>query len=642
MTFVKGQTTWSNIVPKLIGLACGEQADDAGVTVAGSDRWVRMGGVADTALRSPKSRDIPTGQLAMRQGYFNYTSSALRNHGGQAPGYDGWIQTAFVRVVNVFTALPPDYRRGYNSGKPGNYNETTAKRWFVNIWAAAYNNAKDANGLYTQEGDYSSTKWTMRLIDADNGYFMFQQDNVAADADGYVTFVGGLKVQVGNPDGWTGATPTPGMMRRGVIERQESYFRLFTGPDAGGYMGGIDWWPNLWRASEAPTFSTPVTGGIEETDYSILTPSHEWAQFPTWLDSSQQGSNARIPLQMRYSWGLGVGYKTNTALTGARYVVSWPMSKFMFRLFAESGSRNGSIMIQTGLIAQDKTSGQRRYQIHGHAGSSNDSNGTTYDAQNFLKPFNVPGSVDPNAPIQYWMRVTAKCIVICLNADPGFTGTTTQNWIVELDQYPNYEFADFNHIFGVNQFNGRSQVECWVQHQQYQGAFYQNGIKEGTRDYAKKWMRTDMGSGSSFYSGGSPYYDDRPNETQWTNLQAHGFSNPAQVAGSNWYNPGYYSEDNFYQSPVPGQEAHPQPLSGKWNLYSWGYHDGYANNSNESGSTAFRGYFNCGVYYLPGFNWATGDELIDQAPGGETYFLFSAYHYGTAARGRGGLAIAES
>lgn len=309
MTWLKGQTTWANLVDDLAKLACGEMADGAAVTVSAGDAWLRdkPGAAAGTGgmncLRSPASVDRPSGAMSMRTGYWALTT----------PGVNG----LGLQVLCKQTAL----------------RTLPTRRMVYRVYVS---------GANTVANDYSTATIRVYCYDPDDSTNLRGNDSFTPSAAGDIT-LDGMTLRITDPSG--------------ILPVNANFFRAFT-PD---FPGGIDHWPMYYRRGTAATFST-APPGVAGTDYAIT----EQASLTALQTSNSAYHNSNQEWFNNRAWFVGLGIKTATGL-GANpvYVYSHPMALHKLRWYKSATA--GIVGMEYGGHALDGRAGQTAYRfVHGH------------------------------------------------------------------------------------------------------------------------------------------------------------------------------------------------------------------------------------------------------------------------------------
>lgn len=572
MTFVKGQSTWAAIASDLTKLACGEMADGSGVTVATGDRWVREYDTTVDAIRSHASKDVNTGACSMRMGYWALTT----------PGVNGVGLSTFLRQMTCFGSKPAWV--GANG------------RWAYRVVATTTNGTT---------GDYSTARVAIYSWDMDSGNYNSSGNQLIPASDGTVTF-DGMTFKVGDPSGFL---PT------GV-----AWIRMFTST----YLGGIDFWPMYSRRSAAATF-TVNPSGANPTDWDIAEVA---PPFPYCNNQPVYSSSASTSASTQWwaGWGSGLGIKTNAALTGALYTLSFPMALHKLRI-AQSATA-GSLRLDYGRLVLDGATYRR---VSGQGTSS------------WVPAFQTPAQVTNAAVISYWMLVKPDCIIVTLSGDPGLSGKVGCGHVSTFTPYDTtYDVLPVLWNQGATDFTNDHSNYTAADVLRYQYAYWamrrrQDGT-EGTRDWQTKWMRTDLFDYGVAWSGQDARDDAGIVEYVW---------------GSHW-DPVGSTRGGEHASIFPVRQLKPHPFDNRWWFYGLpvGDSDPFSNYATPlSAGTQdhhfVRGVINNRWWWLPGDGWANLDELTDNSTG-QKYLLVAADYQGVGARMRvgtnlyiGGVAIAE-
>lgn len=641
MTWVKGLTTWGALEHDLTSLIVGDKADDSATTVASGDRWVRevtrtvtdgvlnstttvtsatasfvasdVGSlvigtgiptgttissvtnattvvlsaaatasasgvtlqVCTNTIRTPAAKDVATGNISNRSGYFaNMGVGSSIQAAFPASAVAGMSTVA--KVVNPYTSDPSS--SGFH-------------RWILLLVVSTAN---------TVPGNYSTGLVQYYGWDADSGTIIWGGTAVAPNAAGNVTITNGLQVNISDPSG--------------TLTVQTKFARGFTSA----YMYGIDYWPMLYRASSAPSFSV-APAGVNGTDYDIVK-----------LPSPPQNLGGQVIDRGGLFHGLGI--KTATGLgASALYTVSFPMALAKTRIF--SSGTAGLLSLDVGGSAKDAVNSLSTFRCLG------------IRVTNWLKMFQTAGSVTTSSQVQYWMSVTADGVAIALYGDPGSTGKIGTAWIgagtpidPTYDVFPisyNVSIQDYStDAVGENMIVG-TQYSYWALRRRQDGS-------EGSRDWQTKWMRADGLMCYAAYAGA--YYID-------TSSTSYYALTPATASAAQALQPiGVASTiGGANTNGVPARQNKPAP-DGKWWLYGAQYAEGTWGgiNAGTTDEARFpRWTQNTRWVFIPDIGWASGDELTDSVSGTK-YFLIQPDYAGLGSRIRtntntffGGLAIAE-
>lgn len=567
MAWLKGQTTWGTLIDKLTALACGEAADDNAVTVAVGDRWIRdIAG--QNLLSSPASQDYALPQMSMRSGYWTLGSPQVSPASPALPS--GGLTS--VRQTSVWTSPPGGLTR-----------------WYVQLTCNTGNSVA---------GNYNSGNWSIYIYNADNSTMVYGNSGFVPSSSGVINMPSGAGGSI------TVSHPT------GLIPSGSSFYRGFSTT----YPGGFDFWPMWGRRAGAHTFGT-APSGASGTDWDVTS-------VPTAYVGQVQGSGPNGGSLV------GLGIKTNAALTGALYTVSWSVSGQKFRLLPNP-TYAGQVDLQIGgTIQQDPVNGNVWQQMTG------------VQVPSWLRPYLTPGSVTNGSLIQYWMSVKATKIVIVLNADPGQSGKMTCAWLGKFTPtYPAWDVLPWfwsPPALDYTVDNASSGMMPFFNFSLF-GQKARLDASTGSRDWQTGWMRSDLN-----YS------------TDWG--IAYHYSYMPTV-----YAPGWVGDMNNYlytPSLVSARSNKPSSFDGKWWLYGPTFydiaHNGQSNNNPNNATVApndfrgvQRGKITDGCLFIPGDGWSNGDELTDTTTG-KKYFLVAADYHGIYSRIRvatnnyaGGVAILE-
>lgn len=560
MTWVKGTTTWAALATDLTKLICGEMADGVGTTVAVGDRWLREYDTTVDAIRSPASKDINTGACSMRAGYWALTTA----------GTEGVGRLSFMRNTVV-------------------RNSTAGARIMYRLTVDIAN---------TVSGDYSTARLRVYSWDCDTGAVIRTGDTFNPSAAGDVSF-DGMTVRIGDPTGF--------------FPINLNFWRMFTDT----YRGGIDYWPMYAKRSAAASFSTNPPG-VSATDYDIV----EIAPPYSYCTTSTSYSN-NCHTWSRSNWGTGLGIKTNAGLTGAVYVVSFPMALHKIRLFNRSDAA-GILGLTIG-----------RMSLDGAVYRPN----AAQEVSQWARAFQVAAQVVSTSIISYWMSVKSDGIVLVLSGDPGVTGKTCVSHISLLTPYDaNYDvmpvifnggLQDYTADYAAySAYDSAALNTYWSLRRRLDGT-------EGGRDWQTKWMRCDLMEYGSAWSGQAYTWDQSYTMAAW----------------GTWT---YNSNVNGRPSILPLRQLKPHPYDARWWLYGVAYGDAAAwdlsttpANPGTMDHRQIRGVANSRWWHLPGDGWANLDELTDNSTAAK-YMLLGCDYQGAGARHRinnnqyiSGIAVAE-
>lgn len=607
MSWVKGTTTYANLVSDLTKLIAGEITDGGGNTVAAGDRWIRDHAAQDL-LRTPPALDLATGNVSNRAGYFAQLSQL--NESASA----GYVvaptpHKTVCRQTAVWSAKPT----GIGAGN----------RWAMMVQVVTVN---------TTPGDYSTGRVTIYIHDLD----------AAAGTTSPTIFVGNLAL---NSAGTITISPGGGSCTinltnpTGTLELS-SFLRSYNTA----YLGGVDWHgPFYWRRTGAPTFSVNPPG-TATTDFDF-----DVAFAGVWGKSASNTNGVSNSISAAFGWippggtGQGVGIKTNTALTGALYTLSWTMASMKIRMLTNAllAPNAGQVDLEyNGCLESDGTDWQR-------VGN--------FITMSWLRAYLTPAAVTSGSLVQYWMSVKPDSIIVILNADPAQTGKLTIGGLGaftslkgSLDKFPWY-VSGSTVDFATTASSG---ARFALPYTYRQLKSRQDGSESAYRDWQTGWGRCDFfgiqaTTGSTSSAGVS---DTDIGERNTRLVQAVGFNQNVNPASSG-------------QTPttVPTDSNKPNNIDGKWHLFGFMLSDrtftGATNN--EVGGIpinddqTYRGYIGgsattCPFWWAPGTQWSSGDEITDGVTGA-TWFLVAADYPGLVGRhifttnvGHGGLAILES
>jgi len=620
MTWLKGTSTWGTICTDIAKLACGEMADGSSVTCASGDRWVRDISTSYDLIRTPASTDINTGVVHQRAGYF----TLLSFRSGSLPTTLSFMQPVCKQTV-VWSGVP--------TGASNN-------RWQLYVMIVTSN---------TTPGNYSTARVSAFCHDADSTaspptQIGSTQSFIAPNAAGDVTFTIATKTITINVTDPSGTLPLGSLWIRGFTST---------------YLGGIDWHgPFYCRRSANPTYTVNPTGTVG-TDYDLNVDS------PT-----PQVTNLFTTASFINNWtpgfigGIlsGVGFKTNTGLSGSRYTFSFPMALAKMRLVPLAGSDNGRIACEYGGGGNLDGSTYRRvgsfYVTGNGSGTGNP----------WITLFNTAGSVTSSTQVQYWLSVKSNKLIIILNGDPGATGQTCHAgmWTFTPYDYLGGSYDKFPVVFSRYGDINPSQFAdmCRVIHiNRYIDQVLRQDGSEGTRDWQDKWLRADTIFNATQYNGASPT-DNIKLSGYMTGGQSQGTSS-TEGYGSQVFLQAYNA--NFGGVGVtiaPIVSTKPNAITGKWRMYGFPIVDrGWSAISSFQGSEGLavntsreddfpRGYQAGSVtspfLYLPGPGYATGDELTDTVSGAKWFLILSASTVSAGLLGplnysgnAGGIAVLE-
>lgn len=544
MTWLRGQTTWLDVVDKLTKLACGEVADDSAVTAAVGDRWTRDIGAGNDLIRSHASGNVASGTLANRGGYWSLVS----------PIGDRTV----LKQANLSTSLAAS---------------VTRNRWLIVAQVTQVNSVA---------GDYSTARVGLIGWNPDTGSSFGGLSNFTPNAAGHVTAsatFGSIQFDISHPTG--------------IVTLNAFFVRAFTTT----YLGGIDWWPMLYRKAAAPTWVT-APAGVAGVDYDIV-------ELPI-STTGFAGSVGAAVGSYAADFGFGLGYRTAVPMDAAKYEFSFPIAWAKLRLVRVTGTNNGRIRGIFGHSSVDPFDATTLVINHGYDAAVTPNGFGT--AGSMLRPYQTPGAVTDASLIQYWMSVKADRLLIVLNADPGQSGKLACGGVFSfapLASAPNPQYDVLPACISWNAEDlttNTQRIYDPITSYTWQELRRRQDGSEAPRDWQTKWNRCDAIA----------------NDGRQLRLEG-GNTNPL-------------SEDI-----VPARAAKPSPRDGKWWLYSYWVSDVAL----ESGSstppilgsgtvdTGWRGTLR-DAYYIPSEGWSSGDELDAGADG--KFFLVAADYHGLPGR----------
>ena len=250
--------------------------------------------IATNTIRTPAAKDVASGNMGNRTGYWANLGLSTSNTG--IPATAGPAQSTVCKMVSPFSSDP---------STSGFHRWLTLFR--INI----------ANSV---AGNYSTAQITYFTWDADSGAFINNGLLANLNAAGNVTLSNGLVVNLTDPSGFLTVN---------------TYFaRAFTST----YMYGIDLWPMLYRASGAHTFAV-APPGVAGTDYDVVKIAYPPQTFSGFF-------------QDRSNMFHGLGIKTATGLgSSPLYTVSFPMALMKGRIFASATA--GVLSLDVGQSQKD-------------------------------------------------------------------------------------------------------------------------------------------------------------------------------------------------------------------------------------------------------------------------------------------------
>lgn len=283
MTWLRGQTTWGELLPKLTALACGEVGDDFGAQVPAVDRWVRDWPTTNNEhfLRAPAANDYTPPTMKNRAGYWNLTSYRW--------GYGALAFSSDQLIPNLVTTT---------------VRQTGLPTLLTTVFTALKVTVVTAN---TVAGNYSNATYSYEVYDLSvtNGSGVTSGNSIGINAAGDATSSGAISyhggIRFSDPSGF--------------LQVGAEFTRVFT-PE---FRAGIDGMgPETWRRTTTPVFSVNPPG-TQTTDWAY-TEVHPGA------NANNVGGNLNL-------WA-GVGHKTAATCTGAVYEFTYPMAMTKVRLSA--------------------------------------------------------------------------------------------------------------------------------------------------------------------------------------------------------------------------------------------------------------------------------------------------------------------
>jgi hypothetical protein len=565
MTYLTGITTWGNLLTDMRELICGRKADDLGTTVPVAERWRDgfdpTGG--NMVLAPPASTSDRTVSLEHRTGYWNRFDDTCIAVG--APG----SETQYVRMTSVWNAWHT------------NFNEALHLAMVVTTPNTV---AHDYTGAVVRIRGFS-------MPGAGSYQSITSGSTVTLDASGNGTWT----YTTGYSMSFKVAHPADGILKT------SAYFqRTFT--DA--YRGGIDSWRGYARRTTAMTYDIAPSGaqGTDWAETGTYAAQHTTSGSSSYVEAPVNGTST----QVAHNFSQGLGIKTNAALTGARYVVTFDYCASSMGLFYLSGQqifhRHGGVGYTT---TASRVSGLEGNQ-HGGTG--------------FLDPFS--GTPVSDTPIQYWIKISPTCFAIVLYGDSDKQGRITGNMIARIDGFD----VDDPQDCWAKGYNVMSTSTSSLSSYCYKmGAAlpYERAWVKGWRDGGRDWQ-TGMGRWDFFVHthGGSAAYDGA----------AYGFNCVTATLGlTRVLNNDLDSSTNNAWVPTSNtspsqwvllQDPH-WPLNG-WALADFGQDDTVSLGS--AGLMRPRGTITEGFFQTWSGSWSTGDELLDTSTG-KKYKLFGRSNY---------------
>lgn len=588
MTWLRGQTTWANLLPKITSLACGESSDDFGATVPAIDRWVRD--IAGTDyLRAP---DV-----------FNYTPPAMK----QRAGY--WAATAFKWGTTTASyqtaALIPGAQTTTCRTTAINTAQTTVQTWEIRV-----NTANSVAGVYNTANisvlAYANDNTTNPVFNS--------TASLTAAGDLVLTQIG--TVRLSDPSG--------------LLQAAAVFHRTYTPV----YRGGIDWFgPEAWRRVAAPTFSINPPG-TQGTDWAYTDTSG--VQVP--VTNVNVGTAGMIALATREDGLIGVGHKTAASLTGAMYEYTFPMSQFKARFTNAIGGRialavGGFVTTTTGtLLTHGQPLGTYPAWLvtHRTAGSVTPGSLVQYWMSVKSGGLKVICNADPGqtgvstcnwiAPLVRSYSATLDPFNFAWGDDTsteGNTSTDSFGGVLAHTLYSSLKRTDGS--------EGRDYQTGWGRCDLFR--FGALGGVTGD-DTFQEWLKPSSGgasNGKTCYAIG--ILPDRNSiSNAYSDAMSPATSKPSPIDGTWWLGTIVLSEAGI--SAGSGATSVSVPPS----------------NFGPRGSLSDK------ILYLPGSGWQNGDELTDTATG-KKYFLTACDFHGIFGRQRplnsgsgaltGGVAVLE-
>lgn len=577
MTYLYGETTWGEMADKFIGLVTGAEADDQGTTVPGALAW-RQPAVDPSMIAAQAQYDRPVTQ-EHRAGYWTrFDDNVLMNSGAapKAPNqvcqqvtcWDGWYTTSYVAYIVSLSVITTNATVGDYSGA-----QVRLKMFSINT----------SNGT-----DRQSSGSTITLNAVGVGSYTYGGKTM--------TF------KLSDPSG---------KLTTGCY-----YQRVFTPT----YKGGIDVWRGFGRSIDAPTFTTPPPGTADDwghtLDYNVRGDMEtSYFEYPLYA----------YQFFTTFCWGLGI--KTNAALTGARYEVSFNKVDSLGSIYTSTTS----LMFQWGGTGMnpDIGGGTRYFGKEGwYQGSRN--------GKALSSPFGA--AAPPEARVQYWMNVTDTHIAIVMNGEAAYSGRVSGNMIAKLKTI--YDDDPGCWYFGS--------MTSWSQEAQWYrlGNAYMvekvsaKGVNDGGRDWQTGEARLDM--------LGLPYDNNSLGSPFGFQSSSYGTASavPNQVYNRDANTSGGDDSDNWVLPRKLTRDTSPVDIN-RWTMacLSLGDATGYAPSYRQGRSTieglAYpRGYVDEGLWEIPNGGFLDGDVLED-ASTGEKWTLFQTNGTWGMSTGNGAAAALE-
>lgn len=564
MTFLYGQTTWDGWIDKFADLVSGTAPDDQGTTCALADRWrVRFGPDAGSSYRSiapPASQDLTVTQ-EHRQGYWlRYDDCCIYNN-GNASGKD------FLRQKTIWT------------------------QWHANFkeWLVVTAKVTVAN---TVVGNYSTARVALYAVGFDNvgnATAIVANTTLTPTTDGTCTYTYNsctITFQIGNAD-------------TGKVTVNSFYARSFTAA----FPGGVDAWRNAARnvdgLYEFTAGDVPV--GVDGTDYVVnigpLKHGFWGANTVSSVPYNNLAGKSQVAGSSTQTGGTcGLAIKTNAALTGSHYTVTFTKSQGCGYLLTSGGS----FYLGFGGVGQALDGSF----IRGDEGE-------TYltGAMSFLTASPANGS----SIVQYWISVAATHIAVVLNVEG------TSGWTITSNLYAKVVSDDAT--YGT----------CWMR------GFWGSSLL-WMRNGAHSIIERALSQGKGFYDGGRDWqtgfgrYDTMPLDyySDWRTGE-QGFSDFYWNQWASLYVLTHGSNSSSSGMPlVPWTiTLSRMPLSdSRWQLAGFSLMDGDTPKAVDTttgsvGKWKYRGYVSEGLYQTPAGTFNHGDELTDTVSGNK-YLLWNS------------------
>jgi hypothetical protein len=564
MTYLTGITTWGNLRNDFRELICGRKADDLGTTVPVAERW-RDGfepNLFNAVIAPPAERSDRTVTQEHRMGYWVRYDDCTLLFGAEGS------EAQYVRQTGIWNA----WHTSFKDVAAISVRVTTA-----NATAHDYTGAVVQMKIYVLDASGAVT-------DLHSGI------NGTCDSSGNVT----LTYTTGYSMTLRVANPSTGILRT------DAYFhRTFSTA----YRGGFDAWRGYTKKTSAVTYTIAPSGaqGVDWDETGNYYAGHSAGNY-SYQHQPSSSTTSAVSLGLNMCWGMGI--KTNAALTGARYELTFTYC--------------------AGAIGYWYTSGTGLYYRYGGAGYS--SNGTLFTGvegqRHTAKVFVTPFSSTPTneSAVQYWISVTPTHLAVGLYGDSAQQGRVSLNMMGAIDGFdvddPGTSWAK-----GVNaEGNGASTFHTIASRMGPHMAVERASVK-GYRDGGRDWQ-TGMGrydfhahvhGGSNIHSDGlygynasSQMYDLRDNRVLSADYDA-------------------YPNGPFeYVNTQPGTtllQDKSWPLSRTFVVADYTQVNDVGTSGFYAGLFRPRGTLGGGLLGTAYGAWSTGDELLDQATG-KRYKLF--------------------